>query len=216
MEAKSLIDLSVRDFVRNLATKDPAPGGGAASALSGALGAALTAMTAGLTIGREKYAAHDSEMRRVQARAQELTSELLALVDADAGAYAGVLDAYRLPHGNEAERAARRNAVEATMQRATAVPVAVAEACVQVLDLAALAVEHGNKNAREDAAAGAQLAHAALLSVVRNARANLATLHDLEFRAATEDRVAGLLAQGELLVERATATRRDAAVPVPA
>lgn len=169
------------------------------------MGAALTSMTAALTIGRERYAAVEAEMHDIGGRSQRLASELLALVDADAAAYTGVMDAYRLPARNEHEQAARHDAIQAAMRQATDVPLAVAEACVQVLELAAVAAEQGNRNARGDAAAGAHLAQAALLSVGRNVRLNVSSLDDDDFRLAAETRVGALLARGDDLVQRVTA-----------
>jgi len=211
-----LIDLTIRDFVRDLASSDPAPGGGAAAAVAAAMGAALTAMTAALTIGRGRYADVESEMRDIHLRSQQLASELLALVDADAASYTGVMDAYQLPAGTEEERSVRHDAIQATMRQATDVPLAVAEACVQVLELAAVAAEMGNRNARGDVAAGAHLAQAALLSVGRNVRLNVAGLQDRDFGSAAEARVTSLLARGDDLLQRATSARARMPVPAPA
>jgi len=211
-----LIDLTIRDFIRDLASSDPAPGGGAAAAVAGAMGAALASMTAALTIGRPKYADVEAGMQDIHTQSQRLASDLLALVDADAAAYTGVMQAYRLPGRDEAEQAARHDAIQAAMRQATDVPLAVAEACVQVLELAAVAAEQGNRNARGDAAAGAHMAQAALLSVGRNVRLNLSSLHDHDFRRLAEARVSTLLARGDDLVRRATAARSRVPVPTPA
>lgn len=216
MSTTPLIDLTIRDFVRDLASSDPAPGGGAAAAVAAAMGAALTAMTAALTIGRKRYADVEREMREVHLRSQQLASELLALVDADAASYTGVMDAYQLPAGTEEERSVRHDAIQATMRQATDIPLAVAEACVQVLELAAMAAEMGNRNARGDVAAGAHLAQAALLTVGRNVRLNVASLQDRDFGSAAEARVTSLLARGDDLVQRATSARARMPVPAPA
>lgn len=216
MSTTPLIDLTIRDFVRDLASSDPAPGGGAAAAVAAAMGAALTSMTAALTIGRSRYADVEGEMRDIHLRSQQLASELLALVDADAASYTGVMDAYRLPAGTEEERAIRHDAIQATMRRATDVPLAVAEACVRVLELAAMAAELGNRNARGDVAAGAQLVQAALLSAGRNVRLNVAGLQDRDFGFAAEARVTSLLTRGDDLVRRATSDPTRMPVPAPA
>jgi formiminotetrahydrofolate cyclodeaminase len=198
-----LIDLTLREFSDRLASGDAAPGGGSASALAGALGAALAAMVARLTVGRAKFAQHEGDMQGVLAQAERLRGQLLALVDADTAAYLNVIEAYRLPKQNAEDAAARRTAIQEALIHAADLPLAAAEACVQVLNLAALAAQHGNPNAASDASVAALLAHAALLGAARNVRTNLAQIDDREFCATAELRISGLLENGAAALERA-------------
>jgi formiminotetrahydrofolate cyclodeaminase len=198
-----LVDLSIRAFSERLASADPAPGGGSASAVAGALAAALAAMVARLTIGREKYAAHWDEMERVLAQAERLRGQMLALVDADTAAYRNVMEAYRLPKGDAERQAARKSAVQEALLHAADIPLAAAEAAVQILNLAALAAQHGNKNAASDASVAALLAHAALHGAARNVRINLQQIDDKEFCASAELRLSGLIENGEAALRRA-------------
>src|SRR5207244_3292690 len=90
----SILDLSVRELLDRLGSSAPAPGGGAAAALAGALGAALVQMTANLSIGRPKLAGIEPQARQIEVRAAELRLRLAELADADAQAYARVSAAY--------------------------------------------------------------------------------------------------------------------------
>lgn len=198
-----LVDLTVRAFADRVAAAEAAPGGGSAAALSGSLGAALVAMVANLTIGRPKYAEHEVVMQAVLAQARRLQGQLLALVDADTAAYENVVAAYRLPKGNEEQKASREGAVQEAMKHAADIPLATAEACVQVLNIAALATEHGNTNASSDAAVAGLLAHAGMLGAARNVRINLQQIKDAEFCRAAEARLSGLVGNAEAALKRA-------------
>lgn len=198
-----LVDLTIHDFAERLASGAAAPGGGSAAALAGALAAALAAMVAHLTLGRPKYAEHEVEMQTVLAQSDRLRAQLLALVDADTAAYENVMAAYRLPKSNAAEVAAREDAIQAALRHAADIPLAAAEACVQVLNLAALAEEHGNRNAASDAAVAGLLANAALLAAARNVRVNLEQIKDSPFRTATEARLSGLMVNADAALKRA-------------
>jgi formiminotetrahydrofolate cyclodeaminase len=197
-----LVDLSIREFSERLASSEPAPGGGSASAAAGAMAAGLAAMVERLTIGREKYAAHQDEMEKVLAQAERLRGQMLALVDADTVAYQNVMAAYRLPKGDAEQQAARKSAVQEALLHAADIPLAAAEAAVQILNLAALASQHGNKNAASDAAVSALLAHAALHGAARNVRINLEMIDNKEFGAAAELRLSGLIENGEAALRR--------------
>jgi formiminotetrahydrofolate cyclodeaminase len=113
------------------------------------------------------------------------------------------MDAYRLPKGDADQVAARKAAVQEALLHAADIPLAAAEAAVQILNLAALAVQHGNKNAASDAAVSALLAHAALHGAARNVRINLEAIEDKGFCASAELRLSGIIENGEAALRRA-------------
>jgi formiminotetrahydrofolate cyclodeaminase len=203
--AHPLISLTLTEFADALGSAETAPGGGSAAALAGALGGALAVMVARLTLGRAKYAAHQDEMAAVEAKADLLKTKLLGLVDADTAAYNQVTDAYKLPKDTDAQKAERAAAVQAAFRVATEVPLATAEACGEVLELAGQVAAHGNRNAASDAAVAALLAHAGLRGAARNVRINLGGLKDETFGAHAESRVAALLEAGEAALASALA-----------
>jgi glutamate formiminotransferase/formiminotetrahydrofolate cyclodeaminase len=163
-------------FLDSLAAPTPTPGGGSAAAAAAAMGAALVAMVAGLTLGKKKYAAVEEEMRSIQQEARELQQTLSQAVQEDAQAFEAILAAMRLPKETPAEAAARQQAMETATLQATRVPLKTARRALRVMELARIAVEKGNLNAITDAATGFQLAQAALRAAACNVRVNLAAL----------------------------------------
>jgi formiminotetrahydrofolate cyclodeaminase len=182
-------DMSLESFTYATASRDPVPGGGSVSALAGCLAASLAAMVAALTLKKEAYADRAQEMRRLHDAAADLQKELLDAVDRDAQSYREVLSAYRLARSTEAERRQRAAAIQDAFRHATEVPMQVAEAALQVLELAGTAVHRGNPDMRTDAGVGVLLARSAALGALMNARINLGSLRDKDFTAQMEERI---------------------------
>ena len=201
-------DLNVHEFTQQLAAGRPTPGGGSAAALAGALGAGLVSMVCNYTVGREKYADVDEEMRGVLARSEELRAELARAVDDDVAAYGSYSDAQKLPRETDEERRARDEALDAALRESTIVPLRVAEGCAEVLELALRAAELGNRFLISDAAVGAELAGAARASAELNVRLNLGGIEDEEFARGCRERLEAIAARvgSHELVDRTTAT----------
>jgi len=190
-----LVELLTREFVEKVASEAPAPGGGSVSALAGALAAALCAMVARLTLGKEKYRDTWQEMERVRDSADSLMRRLLDLVDEDTAAYNQVLIALRLPKDTEAQRTARLAAIRSATKKATAVPMETLRSVAAALSLAEAAVERGNPNALSDAGVAAHLIRAAASGAAYNVRINLSTLADQDFSAQMKLETADLLSK---------------------
>ncbi len=169
----SLSDLTVDDLVERLASRDPVPGGGSASAIAGAMGAALVGMVVELTVGRRGSEDHEGELAELLASATRRRAELLALSQRDAAAYQAVVLARRMSRDSETEREARRAALDREMHTAADVPLATARAALAVLSDAARVSPIGNVNAVSDAGVAALLAWTALRGAVLNVRINL-------------------------------------------
>ena len=184
-----LAELSVDEYLRRLASGDPTPGGGSASALAGALGAALVSMVCNLTIGRERYVAFEEDARDIQAEADALRERLQRGIDEDAAAYDGVMAAYRLTRGSDHEKAARSIAIQEATHTAAVVPLALAEASGSVIDLAERALGRTNPNAASDLAVAALLGVAALDGAAANVEVNLASLKDEQARSVIAERL---------------------------
>ena len=192
-----LCDLSVDELLAAVASDAPAPGGGAAAAVAGALAAALVGMAARLTIGRERYAECQDEMVNLRDRAEGLRRRLLQSADDDAAAYTSVMAAYRLPRQPDSAQAERKTAIQATMKRAIETQLDVATACVDLLDLAIQAALQSNRNAASDVAVAALLAHAGLQAALLNVRANLKSIEEESDRSAWHVRTEQLITAGE-------------------
>ncbi len=199
MDIKSpqpLSSLTVADFLDTLASAEPAPGGGSAAALSGALAASLLAMVCRLTIGRNAYSTFDAEMRQSLAQAEPIGKELRLLIESDKAAYARVLDAYRLPKTTAADMEKRRQTIQEALKLASEVPLQVAEHCATLLSLALPVAAHGNRHAASDGGVGALLAEAGLRGAALNVLINLGAITDSAFVAACRSRVTELIALG--------------------
>jgi glutamate formiminotransferase/formiminotetrahydrofolate cyclodeaminase len=169
---------SLGGFIASVAAPTPAPGGGSVAAHAGALAAALAQMVAGLTIGKKKYAAAESEMKEIALQAAALVNELSALVARDAAAYTTVMSAYKLPGDSPDDAAKKKEAVTAALLGAAEVPLETARACVRVMELNAAVAARGNQNAVSDAAVAALLAEAACRGAIYNVRINVGALED--------------------------------------
>ncbi|MEW5902257.1 MAG: glutamate formimidoyltransferase, partial [Acidobacteriota bacterium] len=139
----SLLRLNLRQFADKLSLDCPAPGGGSAAALSAALSASLSAMVANLTVGKKSYEDAQEEMRNLAVKAQKLKDDLLRAVDSDTRAFNKVMEAARLPRGNEEQAREKEAAFEKASKEATLVPFGVLGKCVELLELARLAAEKG-------------------------------------------------------------------------
>ena len=168
-----LTDLSVQELLERLGSSDPVPGGGSASALAAAMGAALVAMVAELTIGRAEYAEHEETIRHLRFDAIERRAELVALAQEDATAYDAVVQARRMAKDTEEEKAARSQALGKAMVAAARAPLRAAVVAAEVLDLAERMAPIGNRKAVSDAGVAALLAAAGLRGALLNVRINL-------------------------------------------
>jgi len=174
-------EMQIEAFLARLASSDPEPGGGAAAALVAATGAALVSMVASLTIGKEKYAAVQAEMKQAQDRAQALVADLAGAIDRDAESFRKVVDAYRLPRGTDEEKASRKQAVAKALRDATVEPARVVRLCQEIATWSRVAMEKGNVQAVTDAAIAAVLADAAAQSAALNVKINLGPIGDPSF-----------------------------------
>jgi formiminotetrahydrofolate cyclodeaminase len=200
---------SLEQFLDALGSSAPTPGGGAASALVGALAAALAEMVAQLTVGRPKYAAVEERAQTVLRETQRLRKELLTLVDEDARAYGGVAAAYALPKTSADERRTRDEAIQAALVAAMRPPLQIMELGGDVLRLAEEIAEIGNTTVASDAGCAALLGEAAVRAAGLNVLANVVLLRDEQVAGMARERVAALEAQATQLREQAMATVRS-------
>lgn len=200
---------STGEFAEEVASGDPAPGGGAAAAQAAALGAALGEMIGNLTAGREKYSDVEQEVRDALGDLKPLRARLeIASLD-DAESFAAVMEARRMPQTTEDERLARQSEIEAALKGAATVPLEVAGVSVQVLELLETLAEIGNPNALSDAATGAQLALAAVVAARYNVLVNTAEIEDEEFTQEHRSRADDLLERAKEIAARVEAMFMD-------
>lgn len=175
-----LTDLPLDEFLARLASNEPVPGGGSASALAGAMAAALVHMAVELTAGRPAAADHGERLLEVRVTAAALQSELLGLAQADAAAYASVVAARRLPRETDRDREARRVQVAMAVREATRAPLSIARRAGEVLALAEELAPLGNRAAVSDVGVAGHLAAAAVRGAALNVEINLPSLAEDE------------------------------------
>jgi formiminotetrahydrofolate cyclodeaminase len=176
-----LSDLTIKEFLKKIASDSPTPGGGSVAALSAALAASLTEMVTNLTIGKKGYGDVEDEMKAVAQDALRLKNDLVSAIDNDSEAYKEVVSAINLPGNSEAERRHREKMIQSGLKQATLVPMAVAEYATRVMELAGKTITKGNKNAITDGAVGVMMAKTAVLSALYNVKINLKTIKDSAF-----------------------------------
>ncbi len=198
-----LTDETVREYTERLASDQPTPGGGSAAALAGALAAASAAMVASFTVGREKFAEVQEDIKPILGKLQAQRQRLLKLTDADAEAYSQVGAAYGLPRDTEEEKQDRRKAIQEALKAAAEVPMEVAEACGQLIPVLPELAEKGNPNLISDVGVGAELALAALRCAKLNVEVNLALIKDEEYIAQKRQRLAQIMTECKPLARAA-------------
>jgi glutamate formiminotransferase/formiminotetrahydrofolate cyclodeaminase len=195
-------DQSLTEYIASVGDADAVPGGGSVAAVAGALAAALAEMVAGLTVGRERYAAVHSEMLGVQARALALANALEVLARRDAEAYSTLVDAQKLPRDSATDAERRHLALHDALLRAAAVPLEVCRATEEVARLCEVTAERGNTNAITDAGVAAALASAACVGAAYNVRVNVRSLRNPSEASALVDEAIALTRSASAIAAR--------------
>ena len=191
-----LAELKTAEFVDLLASDAPAPGGGSAAALEGALGAALTAMVCGLTVGKKKYAEFQELAEEAQKKANGLKARFVDVMDRDTEAFNVVSAAFGMPKATDEEKAARSAAIQKGLEGCTKTPFEMMELAVETLELTASILGKSNDSAASDLGVSALSLRAAIQGAWLNVLINIGSLKNKEL---AED----YRAKGEALLAKA-------------
>ena len=194
---RSLMNLVGKEFVEELSTNSPAPGGGSVSALAGALGAALSSMVAALTHEKKELLDLKPEMDEIGIEAQNLKDRLSFLVDEDTNAFNKVMDANRLSATNDKEQSAKNQAIEIANKYAIEIPLETAKKCFRVIELANTLVEKGNPNSVSDAGVAAEVALAGVSGACMNVLINLTSVEDETYCDDMRNKVEDIMEKAE-------------------
>ena len=181
-----IAEQSLRRFLDELASSAPTPGGGSAAAVMGAMGAALVSMVCNLTIGKKNYDGVEADMCQALGEAEALRQRLNGMIAADAQAFDALMAAYKLPRTSDEDKMARDRVIQDALKQATDVPLACAEACARVIELARRVA-----------------AYAALRSAALNVYINAPSIKDAEFARSRRERLDQMLARCATASEQA-------------
>lgn len=197
-----LAELQVNEFTRVLASDAPAPGGGSAAALEGALGAALTAMVCTLTAGKKQFAEQSEALLAVQAQAESLRARFLDVMDRDTEAFLVVSAAYAMPKSTDEEKSARSAAIQRALVGCTETPFEMMELAAETVELTASLLGRFNTSAASDLGVSALSLRAAVQGAWLNVLINIGSLKDRALAEQSRSRGAALVEQ---VLERADA-----------
>jgi glutamate formiminotransferase/glutamate formiminotransferase/formiminotetrahydrofolate cyclodeaminase len=190
MSPNAYVDDSLRSFLVKLSNRSPEPAGGAALALAAASAAALTSLACHppgpeSELGPETLAA----LETCQRSSEELLGRVQHLIDEDVHAYREVSRCLRLPQATPGQRDERRDSLDEALHEATEVPLEVAQASLDILDLAISVAPAVRPAAAGDLAAAIHLAEAAVKGSLRNARINAAAMRGSEYPVQARQRI---------------------------
>ena len=197
-----MLEMKTTEFLEELSSKAPVPGGGGASAAVGAFGAALGMMVANLTVGKKKYAAVEEEILAAREELERLRDRLVTLTDRDAQAFEPLSRAYGLPKNTEEEKAAREKIMESALYEASVVPMEIMETVLSSMDLLETLGEKGSRLALSDVGVGILFAQAALEGASLNVFINTRLMKDRSQAEELNARADRMIAEGREKKER--------------
>ncbi|MEI3376562.1 MAG: cyclodeaminase/cyclohydrolase family protein [Coriobacteriales bacterium] len=172
------VELSCERFIEALSSSEPAPGGGGAAALVGAIGVGLGDMVGALTVGKPRYIDAEPEILELMLDADDLQAHLLALVEADAQAFVPLSAAYGLPSATDEEKAHKAEVLEACLRDAAVVPLDIMRACGRAIELCVRFAAVGSPIVLSDAGCGVIICKAALQAASLNVFVNTRLMKD--------------------------------------
>ena len=176
-----LLEQKTTDFLEQLSSSTPIPGGGGASAAVGAFASALGLMVTNLTVGKKKYADVEEEILEIREKLEQKKQDLVRMVDEDAEAFEPLAKAYRMPKETEEEKAEKARVMEIVLKDACSVPMEIMEKCCEAIELIVEFGAKGSKLAISDAGVGAAFCKAALQGASLNVYINTKSMADREY-----------------------------------
>ncbi|HCX03270.1 MAG TPA: methenyltetrahydrofolate cyclohydrolase [Clostridiales bacterium] len=183
---------TLEEFSKETASSEPVPGGGSIAAYSGALAAALSEMVANLTVGKKNYEDVEEEMKLIVEKADMIRKNMLVNIEKDCEAFDKVMEGFKMPKNTEEEKENRKKTIQEGLITAAEVPLEIAKEAFEIMPIAEIVVEKGNKNAVTDGLVSAMLARTAVLSALLNVKINLASIKDEKYVKKTGEIVKNL------------------------
>jgi formiminotetrahydrofolate cyclodeaminase len=205
----SFTEKSCEDFVKVLASKEPVPGGGGASALVGAVGTALGNMVGSLTVGKKKYADVEGEMIELKKKADSLQDELIALVGKDAEVFEPLSKAYGMPKDTPEQIAEKEAVMAKCLTAACGVPLEIMEKACEGIELAKEFADKGSKLALSDAGVSAIMLKSALQGASLNVFINTSSMKDRKEAEADEKKANAMLDKYTVMADEVFSSVRE-------
>ena len=175
-----LLEQKTTDFLEQLSSSTPIPGGGGASAAVGAFASALGLMVTNLTVGKKKYADVEEEILEIREKLEQKKQDLVRMVDEDAEAFEPLAKAYRMPKETEEEQAEKEKVMEAALKNAAEAPLCIMKTIVDTMEMIRVLGEKGSRLAVSDARVAILFAQAALEGASLNIFINTKMMKDQE------------------------------------
>lgn len=199
------LDRTLQQYLDDLASAQPTPGGGSASALTGAMGASLACMVARLTVGKADYTAVQQEIGDLIEQGEGLRARFQELMRLDIEAYGKLSSCFKMPRGTSEEKEERKQAVQGALVEAALVPLEMVERALELVRCCKRVAEIGNKNVLSDIATATSLALATGNGAAWMVNVNITSLKDADKAQELQGRLDGALGQ---ITEEALAVNR--------
>lgn len=199
----SMLDKKGKEFIAELASKAPVPGGGGAAAFGGAIGMALSNMVGNLTVGKKKYADVEDEVKGLIEKGDQILTELMALVDKDAEVFEPLSKAYGLPRETEEQKRIREETLERESKNACSVPLEIMRKAYEGIKVHRRMAEIGTNIAISDVGCGVMFLKAALISGKLNVMINLNSIKDSQYVQKAKEEMTKLEEEGCKLADEA-------------
>ncbi len=206
METK---DKNIEQFITELCSSSPTPGGGGASAVAGSLASALGSMVANLTIGKAKYKEFEQQNIKAGEKAKQLAHKMLELCDLDEQAFLPLSKAYSLPKETDEQLKHRNEVMEACLKQAAKPPFAMLEALDGIATILEQLSTTGSIIVLSDIAVGATLANSAAIGASINVLINTKSMTDVQYKTKLENDVNNLVESVKMKTEKAIANSND-------
>lgn len=197
-----LLEQKTTDFLEQLSSSAPIPGGGGASAAVGAFASALGLMVTNLTVGKKKYADVEEEILEIREKLEQKKQDLVRMVDEDAEAFEPLAKAYRMPKETEEEQAEKEKVMEAALKNAAEAPLCIMKTIVDTMEMIQVLGEKGSRLAVSDAGVAILFAQAALEGASLNIFINTKMMKDQEEAERLNYLADQLIATGKELKEK--------------
>ena len=190
-----LVEMTVSEFADVMASDAPAPGGGSASALTGAIGAGLAAMVCALTVGKKKYAEYEAQTIEAQKKAVALKDRYIEIIDSDTEAFNAVSAVFAMPKDTDEQKAARKAAMQAALKQCTISPFEMMELACDALEVVTALVGKTNASAASDLGCAALNLRSAIQGAWLNVCINVGGIQDEAFAKEYREKGEALLAK---------------------